>query len=410
MNAVTHLEKVITGEVSAVTHLEKVIAGEVSAVTYTEKVITGEATPITHLQRVIAGIESPVTHLEYVWAGRTPEPTEHEYTGAVPVTFNADGTPLIDWIIYGNMQQTGTPSPTTPIQPSECGERTGNLFDDHNIITIAGLGDRYGVVLPPGTYSIYNGTNNIVYDGINDFANRHVACEAHSTATVTLYTDPGTTCGFLMSLNAASQGGVTIVSGSTAPSSYIPYGYKISISSASTTTPVYLGEIESTRRIKKLVLTGEEQWAKPSSETNTFRIALNDYLREFINVPVCTHYTGIVPVTEIARVDDLEVAFLLSSSGNNYFYIRDDRFNNANDFKSYLAAQYAAGTPVTVWYVLATPTTGIVNEPIRKIGNYADTLSMEQAGVNIPTNNGSTTVDVNTTLKPSEVYIKYKGV
>ena len=34
--------------------------------------------------------------------------------------------------------------------------------------------------------------------------------------------------------------------------------YKIPISSASTTTPVYLGEVESTRKIKKLVLTGEE--------------------------------------------------------------------------------------------------------------------------------------------------------
>ena len=72
MNAVTHLEKVIVGEVSAVTHLEKVIAGEVSAVTYTEKVITGEAPPITHLQKVITGVESPVTHLEHIWAGKVP--------------------------------------------------------------------------------------------------------------------------------------------------------------------------------------------------------------------------------------------------------------------------------------------------------------------------------------------------
>ena len=44
-----------------------------------------------------------------------------------------------------------------------------------------------------------------------------------------------------------------------------------------------------------------------------------------------------------------------------------------------------------------------------KINNYADTLSMEQAGVEIPTVNGSNTLDVLTTIKPSEVYIKYKG-
>lgn len=44
-----------------------------------------------------------------------------------------------------------------------------------------------------------------------------------------------------------------------------------------------------------------------------------------------------------------------------------------------------------------------------KIGDYTDTLSMEQAGVSIPTADGSTTLDVDTTVKPSEVYIKYLG-
>ena len=42
--------------------------------------------------------------------------------------------------------------------------------------------------------------------------------------------------------------------------------YKTPISSASTTTPVYLGEVQTTRKIKKLVLTGNETgWAKNDS-------------------------------------------------------------------------------------------------------------------------------------------------
>ena len=90
-------------------------------------------------------------------------------------------------------------------------------------------------------------------------------------------------------------------------------------------------------------------------------------------------------------------------------YFHDKRFSAIADFKSYLAQQYAAGTPVTVWYVLSTEETAVVNEPLMKIGDYADTLSMEQAGVRIPTANGSTTLDVETTVKPSEVYIKYRG-
>ena len=46
-----------------------------------------------------------------------------------------------------------------------------------------------------------------------------------------------------------------------------------------------------------------------------------------------------------------------------------------------------------------------------KIGDYADTLSMEQAGVSIPTLNkpNNTVIDVETTLKPSEMYVKYNG-
>lgn len=44
-----------------------------------------------------------------------------------------------------------------------------------------------------------------------------------------------------------------------------------------------------------------------------------------------------------------------------------------------------------------------------KIGSYADSISKEQAGAQIPTVNGSNTLDVLTTVKPSEVYIKYKG-
>ena len=82
--------------------------------------------------------------------------------------------------------------------------------------------------------------------------------------------------------------------------------------------------------------------------------------------------------------------------------------NTVAGLKEYLAAQYAAGTPVTVWYVLAKPETAIVNEPIMKIGDYADTVSFAQAGVTIPTVNGENVLDVPTTVPPSEVWIRGK--
>ena len=104
--------------------------------------------------------------------------------------------------------------------------------------------------------------------------------------------------------------------------------------------------------------------------------------------------------------------FHFSRKGLLWFEISPDGYETKEeavvDFKSYLAQQYTNGTPVTVWYVLATETTGIVNEPLRKIGDYADTVSYEQSQVSIPTLHGNTVIDVETTLKPSQMYIKYK--
>lgn len=84
----------------------------------------------------------------------------------------------------------------------------------------------------------------------------------------------------------------------------------------------------------------------------------------------------------------------------------DDKAARVAKFKSYLAAQYAAGTPVTIWYVIATPETAVVNEPLMKIGDYADTVSAAQSQVTIPTVNGENVLDVLTEVKPSEVTIK----
>lgn len=187
--------------------------------------------------------------------------------------------------------------------------------------------------------------------------------------------------------------------------------YKIPISSANTTTPVYLGEVETTRKIKKLVLTGEENtWVQSGATSNTFYFNVSGYLRQRINITICSHYTSQANINGTVEMRDGNVSFYANAGQTGqYFYVRDSNFATVADLKSYLAAQYAAGTPVTVWYVLATEETAVVNEPLMKIDDYADTLSKSQAGVSIPTNNGSTTVDVDTTVKPSEVYIKYMG-
>jgi hypothetical protein len=96
----------------------------------------------------------------------------------------------------------------------------------------------------------------------------------------------------------------------------------------------------------------------------------------------------------------------LSADGTRTrFGIRDSNFTNPRDIKSYLAAQNAAGTPVVIWYVLAEPETAIVNEPLAKIGDYADELNSTDAAVTIPTAKGQNVLSVDTTVQPSEVSI-----
>lgn len=178
--------------------------------------------------------------------------------------------------------------------------------------------------------------------------------------------------------------------------------YKIPISSANTTTPVYLGAVETTRKIKKLVLTGEEDWKPWSSGQPDIE---RYYYKWGKTTPydyglICTHLPFI-------KEDGNYEHIRLGGSNREDFIIFISRTIApiVTDFKSYLAQQYAAGTPVCVWYVLATEETGIVNEPLRKIGDYADTVS----GISIPTITGKDTFDVETTLKPSEVSLSYTG-
>ena len=120
---------------------------------------------------------------------------------------------------------------------------------------------------------------------------------------------------------------------------------------------------------------------------------------------ICTHFKG-TDVTAFNLIGDGECSAQLSGAGGYReigFY--SETYTTLDAFKTFVANQYTNGTPVCVWYVLATPTTDIVNEPIRKIGTYADEVS----GITIPTIAGANAIDVDTTLKPSEVSVNYHG-
>lgn len=156
-----------------------------------------------------------------------------------------------------------------------------------------------------------------------------------------------------------------------------------------------------------MVLTGDESWLATSGIMYLDTLS-DDYMRASgVITCICTHYSAQGQVGSAIGVNAGCIT-LGSDSSFQRLYVYDTNISTVADFKSYLAAQYAAGTPVTAWYVLATPETAIVNEPLMKIGDYADELRSTDAGVSIPTAVGTNVLDTDTTVKPSSMSITGK--
>lgn len=178
--------------------------------------------------------------------------------------------------------------------------------------------------------------------------------------------------------------------------------WKIPITCAGQTVPVYLGQTQTVRRIKKLVLTGEEIILRDREREDSWRFFTDKLISAKGSTGICSHFENI-GADGVKNSDNIGFSIF----NNAQFGCRCPKSiaNTTTDFKSYLAQQYAAGTPVTIWYVLAEPETAIVNEPLAKIGDYADELHSTDASVTIQTVSGSNTLTIDTTLQPSSVSI-----
>lgn len=374
------------------------------------------------LKYAATGIASPdMTYYDKIRASTLMGGALQTLTGIPPLSFKADGSPLISWSMKGNSSQSGTPTPDNPVMPEFVGVKTGNLFDDNNaefgkwvndngsIETGATYAAGYGIKVgtaskfaikhygdKPYSYSM------AFYDSNGDFLSRvHRSSPSGSYDTFPV-PENAVSARFQVAVNTSKVMTSAILKamklmlniGSTALP-YEPFGWAIPLSCAGQTTPVYLGQVSTVRRIKKLVLTGEENWNEGTS---------NYYI--FINVS--GRGEGIPNSTALCT--HTESGVVVNNNGTALFFKKSVFVHtSAADFKSYLAAQYAAGTPVTVWYVLSTEQTGITNEPLCKISTYADELSSTDAGVSIPTVKGSNVLTVDTTLQPSEMSITYRG-
>lgn len=215
--------------------------------------------------------------------------------------------------------------------------------------------------------------------------------------------------------------GNTVQSGTPTPSNPVPVvgvgelettgehsgEYKIPISNGQQTTNNNLGSTQTVRQIKKRVFDGTENW-QGSDTSPTKNLTIEGYAK--ISGISCesTHYN---PANNVDSGDPIpydSCCFYIGAS--NVVYLKGNESSSypktIADFKAYLAQQYANGTPVTIWYVLATEETAAVNEPLMKIGTYADTLSNATA---IPTTEGANSITVDTAVQPSEFTATWIG-
>ena len=254
---------------------------------------------------------------------------------------------------------SGTPSPENirpikgrdSVKVERCGE---NLLDEARfpiIKTQNNIKTTSEITLPAGTYTVcVLSTASGVYARGADVdhtydSNKHTFTLARQTAiTLDSYWPKG---------RPENDENIWLVEGNEWRP-YTPYiGQTTPLTLPET---VYGGEVDAVTgdgkgMWKTLTLDGTERWIMGSTVegVHSFYVpnAVTDMPIATTSTEVCTHY-------KILNYNDgTESAFL---SGEPYVYINMGRFNSAEELKAYLAAQYAAGTPVQIAYKLATPT------------------------------------------------------
>ena len=331
---------------------------------------------------------------------------------SLPKTIIGDGQPISAYTIKGNMTQSGTPTPSNPVYPTECGDKTANLYTD--IIYSANLNTN-GIpssmsgfnlyVAPVEEGKTYRHNGNVCaffatkptigtpsFDGARSFSNQFTISTGVKWVAVR-YADTATDA--------------MIVQGTSMPSSYIPMGYKIPISFGQGTYTNYLAEPirkintavdtmastgTATHNITKYEFTGNESITKVNSTATNYLYYIV-FTSTAIGGAMCSHLQYLS-----SGVSD-NVGFSQNQTYPNTFYFNlgadimnaQTSGNTTEGFKEWLTAQYAAGTPLTLWRILETPTTESFTVP------------------SIPTSGTAQSFDVDTTLKPSEVSLTYHG-
>lgn len=365
-----------------------------------------------------------------------------EISGVPPLHFTSRGEHLLDYRIYGNTVQDGTPTPENPAEVQGVGEQTENLFDkdvavvynayitrggkwyyanDSRSVRIRVKPNTQYTLSTEGRYTIFR-----ILEMQSDVVPTEQDCFPQMQSILIVYGENQSHYTFRTSGNAkyiVFQSNLSVVNnwlnelmlveGNSIRSDYIPYGYKIPVvatnGTETVTTPVYIGseplhKIDNyadyvdfergvvIRQIKKMAYTGEDDLiVSITLRQNTSRIGLNTRPKAInignvvgLNIRCDRFSPTDIYGTDIMGVEQIRSSVFLSFPSS----VGITSFSTAN---AYFAEQYEAGTPVTVWYILAEPE----EEPLENL-------------LPIQTIKGTNILTVGTTVQPSNIWIKGK--
>lgn len=142
------------------------------------------------------------------------------------------------------------------------------------------------------------------------------------------------------------------------------------------------------RKIKEKIFENTFNWSMYS--TSKFLYASNDIQYIAGSNCYCSHYLGVSAGGSDAHADKNNVAYI-SSINKNQLWIIDNNYTDLASFKENISNQYENGTPLKLYYPLATEDPQPIELP------------------NIPTHKGTTILSIDTTIQPSNAEVKYKG-
>ena len=147
-----------------------------------------------------------------------------------------------------------------------------------------------------------------------------------------------------------------------------------------------------TRKCGIWVLDGTENWTVASSNSNVYYLSSTYFPDDYGVVtrftPICSHLVGALSTVSIA---DMTANTIKTNNSSKIIYACVGADYTKDEWKEFIANQYAAGTPVIIVYPLATETTEQV------------------APQSLHTAEGTNTVSVTSNVDPVTLTVVYKG-